>query len=192
MGPQFGDYWYWNDGARLTGTEATRLRATLDPRPQADRPRGAATGPRGGDPSAHAADLISANLVHHGAPWRAIRGQNGMCITHDCQFEAQVLVNGNAHCCFTCHTARAIAHARDPTVRLAPTAATAAQSAATHASATGRRTPTGAHSTTNRSTYPSSGERRPCSSPAMPALRSRTPWRAPSSTPPSTSASRPT
>ena len=127
---QFGNYWYWNDGARLTGTEATRLRATLDPRPRADRPRGAATGPRGDDPSAHAADLISANLVYQSALLSAIRGQGGMCITHDCQFEAQVLVNGNAYCCFACHTTRALAHARAPTVRFAPTAAAAAQSAA--------------------------------------------------------------
>ena len=105
------------------------MRATLDPRPLADRPRGAATGP-GDHPSAHAADLISANLVHQSALRRAIRGQHGMCITHDCQFEAQVLVYGHAYCCFTCHTTRAIAHACAPTVRFAPTAATAAQSAA--------------------------------------------------------------
>ena len=127
---QFRNYWYWNDGARLTGTEATRLRATLDPRPRAGRPRGAATGPRGDDPSEHAANLISANLVHQSALFGAIRSQGGMCITHDCQFEAQVLVNGNAYCSFACHTARAPAHAHAPAVRSAPAADMAAHPAA--------------------------------------------------------------
>ena len=154
---QFENYWYWNDGARLlTFAETGRLRAQLvPPAPRADRPRGAATGPRDDDPNARAAGLISANLVYQSALWRAIRAQGGMCITRNCQFDAKVLVNGKAYCCFACHTASALARASAPTVSFAPAGAAAAR-AATRASANAsHRTPasarTGTHDAGTRS-----------------------------------------
>jgi hypothetical protein len=102
---QFNNAWYWTDGARLTSAEADGLRAQLvPPATRADRP-------------------LRTNLVHQSALWQAIRAQNGMCITHNCQHEAQILANGDAYCCFACHTASALARASGPAVRLAGDAA---------------------------------------------------------------------
>ena len=95
-----------------------------------DRPRGAATYPRGGDPHARAEDLIRANTVYESTLGRAIRAQRYMCDTGSCQFEATVLANGKAYCSFACHTANALARATGPTVRFAPTGSAFAQSAA--------------------------------------------------------------
>ena len=53
-----------------------------------------------------------------------------MCITRNCQFDAKLLVNGKAYCCFACHTTSALARASAPTVSFAPTEAAAARTAA--------------------------------------------------------------
>ena len=140
---QFNAHWYWEDGARLTCDEEREHRATLNPLGlRADRPRGAATGPRGDDPIARAQDLIRANGVYESTLWRATRAQSGICHTTSCQFEATVLANGNAYCSFVCHTANAVARARAPTARFAQSGSAATQAAAPTPTPTPPPTPT--------------------------------------------------